>query len=87
VTVQVYVEVFATEVGPAVDVQTVTPAMPVMAHVPVPVGAFALLGPVTVAVKVIAPPSTPEVEFAETATVGVVLATVVVPPEVRAEAK
>jgi len=87
VTPQVYVDVFATELGPALVVHAVIPATPVIAHVPVPVGAFALLGPVTVDVKVIEAPSTPEIELAETATVGVVLATVVVPPEVRAEAK
>jgi hypothetical protein len=83
----VYVDVLATELGPAVVVQAVIPVTPVITQVPPPVGAFALLGPVTVAVKVIEEPRIPEVEFAETSTVGVVLATVVVPPEVRAEAK
>jgi hypothetical protein len=61
--------------------------MPVMLHVPTPVGALALLGPVTVAVKEMADPKVPVAESAVTATVGVVLLTVVVPPEVKAEAK
>ena len=56
-------------------------------QVPEPVGALALLGPVTVAVKEITEPRVPVAESAVTATVGVVLLTVVVPPDVSADAK
>ena len=75
-------------VGPVVLVQLVRPATPVMAQLPTALGATALAGPVTVAVKVRVLPSgaveTPEVL---TATVGFALATVVVYPEVGAVAE
>jgi hypothetical protein len=51
------------------------------------VGAVAPLGPVTVAVKVTVEPKVAVEEFAVTATAGVDLLTVVVPPEVSADAK
>jgi hypothetical protein len=87
VTLHVYVETLLAEVGPVVEVQVVIPETPVIAQVPLPVGALALFGPVTVAVKVIVDPRALVAEFAVTETVGVVLLTVVVPPEVSAEAK
>ena len=78
---------FAAATGPVVEVQVVIPGTPVIAHVPLPVGALALLGPVTVAVKTTVDPKFPVAALATTATVGVVLPTVVVPPEVSADAK
>ena len=74
-------------VGPEVVVQLVSPGTPVIAQIPLAVGATALLGPVTVAVKVIVAPSAALAELATTPTVGVALATVVVYPEVGAVAE
>jgi hypothetical protein len=59
----------------------------VTTHVPTAIGAFAPLGPVTVAVNVTVEPSAAVLALAITATVGVDLPTVVVPPDVRADAK
>jgi hypothetical protein len=67
--------------------QVEIPVTPVTDHVPIPIGAVAPDGPVTVAVKVIVAPSNPVAAFATTETVGVVLLTVVVYPEVSADAK
>ena len=67
--------------------QLVTPLTPVIAHVPLAVGATALSGPVTVAVKVIVAPRAALAALATTATVGVALATLVVFPEVGAVAR
>ena len=73
--------------GPVVVVQLVIPATPVIAHVPLALGATALAGPVTVAVKEIVEPSAALGAPAATVTVGVALATVVVKPEVGAVAE
>ena len=74
-------------VGPVVEVQLVSPATPVIAQTPLAVGATALAGPVTVAVKVIVDPKLALEAPAATVTVGVALATVVVYPEVGAVAE
>ena len=74
-------------VGPVVLVQLVRPATPVMAQLPTALGAIALAGPVTVAVKVIVVPRTALALPATTPTSGVALATVVVYPEVGAVAE
>ena len=73
--------------GPVVVVQLVRPLTPVIAQIPVALGATALTGPVTVAVKVIVEPKDALVAPAATVTVGVALATVVVYPEVGAVAE
>jgi len=73
--------------GPVVVVQLVRPATPVIAQIPVALGATALAGPVTVAVKVMVAPRAALAELATTPTVGVALATVVVYPEVGAVAE
>ena len=75
------------EVGPDVVAHAVTPETPVTAHDPIADGDEAPLGPLTVAVNVTVAPSAAVVALAATATVGVDLLTVVVPPEVSAEAK
>ena len=68
--------------GPVTLLQAVTPETPVMAQVVLAaVGATALVGPVTVAVKVMVPPSATLPAATSTATVGSALATVVVKPE------
>ena len=85
-TSQTYVETFAAGVGPVVVVQLVIPVTPVMAHVPIPLGAIAPVGPVTVAVKLIVDPSAALVALATTATTGDDLPTVVVAPDVGAVA-
>jgi hypothetical protein len=84
---QVYVETFEDGIGPIVVAQLVTPVTPVITHVPTAVGAFAPAGPVTVAVNVTVEPRAAVGALAFTATVGVDLPTVVVPPDVRADAK
>ena len=73
--------------GPVVVVQLVKPLTPVIAQIPVALGATALTGPVTVAVKVMVAPSAALEAPAATVTVGVALATVVVYPEVGAVAE
>jgi hypothetical protein len=83
----VYVDTFAREFGPVVAAQFVIPVTPVIVQLPNPVGATAADGPVTVAVNVTVPPSAAVEAFAETATVGVAVVTVVVSPEVGAVAK
>ena len=65
-------------VGPVVLEHEVMPETPVICQLPWAVGVVALLGPVTVAVKVIDEPSAAFALLALTATVGVALATVVV---------
>ena len=77
-TAQVYVATLLAGVGPVVVVQLVTPLIPVIAHVPRALGATALAGPLTVALKVMVDPSAALGALALTATVGVALATVVV---------
>ena len=67
--------------------QLVTPVTPVMVQVPVPVGATAVAGPVTVALNEIVEPSAPVDALATTETVGVTAVTVVVLPEVGATPK
>ena len=74
-------------VGPAVDVQDVTPLTPVIAHEPIPLGAIAPVGPTTVAVKVIVEPRVAAEAPARTEMVGVALPTDVVAPEVGAVLK
>ena len=59
-------------------VQLVTPLTPVIAQIPVALGAIALSGPETVAVKEIISPSTAVAVLSATRTVGFALATVVV---------
>ena len=59
-------------------VQLVIPETPVIDQLPLAVGAIALAGPVTVAVKVMVAPSAAVGAPALTLTVGVALATVVV---------
>ena len=83
-TEQVYVETLVAETGPVVDVQVVIPTTPVIPQTPVPVGATALVAPVTIVVKTIVEPRMPVPAFADVATVGVALATVVVSPDVGA---
>ena len=78
---------FEEPVGPVVVAQLDTPETPVTAQEPTAVGDEAPFGPLTVAVKVTVDPSVAVDAFAVTATAGVVLLTVVVPPEVRAEAQ
>ena len=80
-------EIFAVApvpgVGPLTLVQVVTPVTPVIAHVPTPVGAMALVGPDTVAVKLIVSPRFAVAPvLSVTRTVGFAFATVVVYPEV-----
>ena len=60
---------------------------PVIVQIPVPVGATAVEGPVTVAVNEIVDPSEADEEFAETMTSGVTAVTVVVVPDVGATAR
>ena len=86
-TVQWYVETLLVALGPSVVAQVVTPATPEIVQIPEAVGGFASGGPVTVAVKPRVEPSGPVGASAETDTIGKVLATVVVPPEVKAEGK
>ena len=74
-------------VGPVVVVQDVTPDTPEIAHVPIPLGATAPVGPATVAVNVIVEPRVAVEASATTETVGVDLPTVVVAPEVGAVLK
>ena len=63
--------------------QFVTPVTPIIDHDPMAVGATAAAGPATVAVKVIVPPSDPEIALAETVTDGTDFATEVVEPDVK----
>ena len=63
------------------------PVTPVITQVPAEDGAGAPVGPVTVAVNVIDDPSEEVAALAITETVGVDLLTVVVYPEVRADAR
>ena len=59
--------------------QVVTPETPVIAQVPTPLGAIALVGPLTTAVKVMVPPRAALAPVVSTtATDGLALATVVV---------
>ena len=51
-TVQVYVATFDEGVGPVFELQLAPVGLPVNAQVPVPDGAVAPLGPVTVAVNI-----------------------------------
>jgi hypothetical protein len=81
------VETLRAALGPVVEVHEVTPETPLIAHVPIALGAVAPVGPVTVAVKVIVEPSCALVDPATTETVGVDFPTVVVAPEVGAVAK
>jgi len=66
-----------TGLAGVVEVHEVIDDTPVTAQVPAPVGDAPLVGPVTVAVNVIDAPTTPEVPFGETDTVGVATPTVV----------
>ena len=59
-------------------VQLVTPLTPVMAQIPLALGAIALVGPETVAVKVRLSPRDAVAVSSVTTTVGLALATVVV---------
>jgi hypothetical protein len=70
-----------------VVVQVLTPATPAIAHEPIPLGATAPEGPVTVAVNVIVEPRVALDALAITEIVGVDLPTVVVAPEVGAVLK
>jgi hypothetical protein len=67
--------------------QLVIVLTPVIAQLPAGVGATALSGPETVAVKVIVAPSAAVEEFAATLTVGLTATTVVEAPEVGDVAK
>jgi hypothetical protein len=58
-----------------------------MLHMPVPVGARAVVGPVTVALKEIVEPRRPVEASAVTETLGVTAVTVVVLPDVGATPK
>ena len=60
----------------------VTPATPVITQLPVPVGATAVEGPVTVAVKEIVSPKLAMEALATTATVGITAVAIVVLPDV-----
>ena len=71
-------ETLLAGVGPVVVLQLVTPVTPLIVQLPKAVGAMALAGPLTVAVKVIVAPSAALAAPATTPTVGVALATVVV---------
>ena len=71
-------EILLAPTGPVVVVQLVTPLTPVILQLPSAVGAMALAGPVTVAVKVMVEPRPALAAAATTPTVGVALATVVV---------
>jgi len=82
-----YVETLEAPVGPVVEEQAVIPLTPVMAHVPIPLGAIAPVGPVTVAVNVIVEPRAALEDPATTPTVGVDRPTVVVAPDVGAVAR
>ena len=82
-----YVETLLVEDGPDVSEQLVTPLTPVIVHIPVPVGATALEGPVTVAVNVIVDPNVAVDAPATTETVGVAAVTVVVDPDEGATLK
>ena len=57
-------------VGPVVDVQE-TPLTPAILHVPIPVGAWPVVGPLTVAVKVKVDPNETLVALVVTRTVGI----------------
>jgi hypothetical protein len=81
------VETFDDCVGPLVVAQAVTPVTPVIDHVGLPVGAETPEGPVTVAVKVMVEPRFAFVAFAITETVGTVVVTEVVDPDVGEVAK
>ena len=70
-----------------VVVQEVTPETPAIAQVPIPLGAIAPTGPVTVAVKRNVEPSAALLSRATTVTPGVVFPTVVVAPDVGEEGK
>ena len=74
-------------VGPEVLVQLVMPVTPVIVHEPVPDGATAETGPVTVAVNVSVSPKLAVAAPAATVTLGVTAVTVVVVPEVGATPK
>ena len=58
-------------VGPVVEAQLVSPAVPAIVQVALPDGVVAPVGPVTVAVKVTVPPTAGAVEFVGIETVGV----------------
>jgi len=81
------VETFEAGSGPLIVAQVATAGTPVIAQVPVGVGAIAFAGPVTVAVKVMAAPSDAVPEFATTVTLGVTAATEVEAPEVGEPAR
>jgi len=85
----VYLEIYEwlPGTGPAIVLQEVTPVTPVIVQVPVPVGATAVDGPVTVAVNEMVSPRFAVAASALTATVGVTAVTVVEVPEVGATAK
>ena len=69
-------------------VQVVTPETPVIAQVPTPLGAIALVGPLTTAVKeMVLPRAALAPVLSVTATDGLALATVVVEPEVGVTAE
>ena len=74
-------------VGPSVVAHVVIPVTPEIDQFPDAVGGLAPGGPVTVAVKLKVEPKRPVGASAVTETIGKVLATVVVPPEVSADAK
>jgi hypothetical protein len=86
-TEQVYVATLLAATGPVVEVQAVTPDTPVIIQLPVPDGATAVAGPVTIAVNEMVPPRFPVDASALTITFGVTAVTVVVVPEVGATAK
>ena len=76
--------VLPEEVGPPLEEQAVIPAVPFTIQEIAPVGATALVAPVTVAVIVSDPPRRVVVGLATRLTVGVALATTVVVEEVVA---
>jgi len=68
--VQVYVATFEEATGPVFELQMAPEGLETKPQVPVPVGAVALEGPVTVAVNTSLEPRICDVGETETATVG-----------------